>query len=300
LRREADLDPWVTMDDRTRAQCRTIGLVPLDYPFPVASDWPDLLEIVERLAKPERAKQKRAVLRDRWWQYAEKRPGMRRAIRDIPSVIVVTQTSPHLSVSFLKSGLVYDQKLVIFAKHTGDYFSILQSRVHEIWAREFSSTLEDRLSYTPSDCFATFPLPCVVGDGLTMAGNEYARYRAASMVSRNEGLTRIYNYFHDPADQNPDIINLRNLHHLMDQAVLRGYGWDDLADTAAPVFLTEETEDDHRYQGRLFWPAAFRNELIGRLLALNAERGAEERRAGPGVADPVGFDEEADSEAVAE
>ena len=66
----------------------------------------------------------------------------------------------------------------------------------------------------------------------------------------------------------------------MDVAVLRAYGWDDLADTAAPEFLTEETEQDHRYQDRLFWPAPFRDEVLARLLALNAERAAEERRAG--------------------
>ncbi len=82
--------------------------------------------------------------------------------------------------------------------------------------------------------------------------------------------------------------------------MLRAYGWDDLADSAAPVFLTEDTEDHHRYQGRLFWPAPFRDEVLARLLALNAERAAEERRAGNGVASVVGFDEEADKEAVAE
>ena len=29
-------------------------------------------------------------------------------------------------------------------------------RPHEIWARFLGSTLEDRLRYTPSDCFETF------------------------------------------------------------------------------------------------------------------------------------------------
>ena len=62
--------------------------------------------------------------------------------------------------------------------------------------------------------------------------------------------------------------------------MLRAYGWDDLADTAAPEFLTEDTEQDHRYQDRLFWPAPFRDEVLARLLALNAERAAEERAQG--------------------
>ena len=48
----------------------------------------------------------------------------------------------------------------------------------------------------------------------------------------------------------------------------------------APNFSTEETEDDHTYQGRYFWPAEARDRVLARLLALNAERHAEEVAAG--------------------
>jgi hypothetical protein len=51
-----------------------------------------------------------------------------------------------------------------------------------------------------------------------------------------------------------DIQRLRELHAAMDRAVLEAYGWRDLAARAAPVFLDETNEDDHTYQGRLFWP----------------------------------------------
>ena len=66
----------------------------------------------------------------------------------------------------------------------------------------------------------------------------------------------------------------------MDQAVLRAYGWSDLADAAQPIFLDEENEDEFAYQGRLFWPSDFRDEVLARLLALNAERHADEVRRG--------------------
>jgi hypothetical protein len=69
------------------------------------------------------------------------------------------------------------------------------------------------------------------------------------------------------------------LHAEMNRAVLRSYGWDDLA-AREPVFLDETNEDDHTYQGRLFWPSTFRDEVLARLLALNAERAATERAAG--------------------
>jgi hypothetical protein len=44
--------------------------------------------------------------------------------------------------------------------------------------------------------------------------------------------------------------------------------------------LAETDEDDHTYQGRLFWPSDFREEALARLLALNAERNADEARRG--------------------
>jgi hypothetical protein len=117
------------------------------------------------------------------------------------------------------------------------------------------------------------------------------------LVARHEGLTKTYNRFHNPADRAPDIRRLRELHHELDLAVLRAYGWDDLAARAAPEFLTEETEPDHRYQGRLFWPAPFRDEVLARLLDLNRARAAEERALGLS-AGRVGDQDEEDAEAA--
>jgi hypothetical protein len=80
----------------------------------------------------------------------------------------------------------------------------------------------------------------------------------------------------------------------MDRAVLEAYGWHDLAERARPIFLDETNEDDHTYQGRLFWPSDFRDEVLARLLALNAESHAEEVRLGiaPGVKGKAGADDD--------
>ena len=117
------------------------------------------------------------------------------------------------------------------------------------------------------------------------AGHAYHDHRAALMVARNEGMTKTYNRFHDRSETAEDIQRLRELHAAMDRAVLEAYGWHDLAARAQPIFLDETNEDDHTYQGRLFWPSDFRDEVLARLLALNAERHAEEVRLGiaPGV-----------------
>ena len=170
-------------------------------------------------------------------------------------------------------------------------FSVLQSRIHEVWARAFGSTFEDRLIYGTTDCFRPFPFPIDYEERIFDAGYVYSNYRATVLVNRNQGLTKTYNRFHDPADRAPDIERLRVLHTEMDAAVLRAYGWDDLAETVVARFLTEADEDDHSYQGRLFWPSDIRDEVLARLLALNAERHREEAERG---VVPVGGGDEVD------
>ena len=176
---------------------------------------------------------------------------------------------------------MYDQKLIVVADPTAVRFAACQSRPHEVWARTFGSTTAgDSLVYAPSDVYLPFPFPIALQLEMTNAASAYDNQRAALMVARNEGLTKTYNRFHDPSERAADIQRLRELHHAMDVAVLRAYGWDDLADRAAPESLTEDTEPDHRYQGRLFWPAPFRDEVLARLLDLNRARAEEERRLG--------------------
>jgi len=289
LQREKDLKPWATMAERERSACRRKGLVPIDYAGPVAADWPDLLAIVRQLVKPERDLQKRDALRERWWQYAEKRPGLRSMVKSMPDVCACLFTSGHFTISRLPSNIIFANTLNLFCVDPSFGLPVLQSRCHETWAREFSSTMKDDLRYSLDGSFMTFPFQPndKYGERVVSAGEALHAFRASALVKANEGLTALYNRFHDPAEQTRDIIHLRNLHHAMDQAVLRGYGWDDLANSADPKFLTKETEPEHRYQNRLFWPASFRDEVLTRLLALNAERAADERAHGVALAPTI-------------
>ena len=161
-------------------------------------------------------------------------------------------------------------------------FGLLQSRVHEVWVRFVGSSFKDDLRYTPTDCFETFPFPPEFesSQNLEVVGQTYHDHRAVLMVAANEGMSKTYNRFHKSDERSEPIRRLRELHDEMDRAVLRAYGWDDLADELCPEYLTEETEDDHTYQGRYFWPAEARDRVLAHLLALNAERHAEEVAAG--------------------
>lgn len=88
------------------------------------------------------------------------------------------------------------------------------------------------------------------------------------MLSRVEGLTKIYNRFHDTDETISDIAELRRLHVEMDNAIAQAYGWQDL-------------DLGHRFhktkQGiRYTISEAARREVLDRLLALNHQRHAEE------------------------
>ena len=106
------------------------------------------------------------------------------------------------------------------------------------------------------------------------------------MRSNNEGLTKTYNRFHDPDETSPDILHLRDLHAAMDRAVLDAYGWTDLQPTAEFLLDYEPDEEDEqagkrkKKPWRLRWPDPIRDEVLARLLDLNAKRAAAERARG--------------------
>lgn len=282
LRRDRSLASWSQMSDSERAQCRTSGIVPADFADEVAEDWPDLIEIVRRRVKPERDVQTRDAIRLRWWQFAEKRPGLYRAIAGLERTLGLAMVSPYIAFTFLPTNMVYTANVTIVASSRSYSLAILQSRIHEIWARTFSSTLEDRIKYSPADAFRTFPFPVNFETDVTLeaAGEAYRAFRAKLMIARNEGLTKTYNRFNARGENGADIGRLRSLHHEMDVAVLRAYGWNDLADRAVPEFIEQEADVGKTPKTRLDWPSDFKDEVLARLLALNATRAAQERAAG--------------------
>jgi hypothetical protein len=227
-----------------------------------------------------------------WWQYGEKRPGLRAAIRGLDRVLVCSMVSKHFAFVFLPSSTICSHNIAVFPVQGYPFFSILQSRIHDLWTRFFSSTLEDRQGYRPTDCFETFPFPqdFETSPILDQAGRDYYDFRAALMVKNNEGLTKTYNRFHDPNETSPDILKLRDLHAAMDRAVLDAYGWKDLQPTCNFFLDYEEDEEENAAGGtaarrrkkpwRYRWPDDFRDEVLARLLALNKQRAEEERLAG--------------------
>ena len=252
-----------------------------------AERWPDLINVVRETVKPERDKLRGdtgpgAHGKKWWWQFQHPRQPLYSAIRGLDQVLVIARVGQQLAFAFLPSGSVFSEQLVVFSLQGYSSFAALQCRLHELWVRFFGSSLGDGLRYTSSDCFETFPLPNEYESNskLETAGRAYFDYRTALMIARDEGMTKTYNRFHDANERAPDIIRLRELHAEMDRTVLSAYGWHDLMERAEPRFLNETIEDDFAYQGRLFWPSDFRDEVLARLLRLNSERHQDEVRLG--------------------
>ena len=159
---------------------------------------------------------------------------------------------------------------------------------HREWAVFFGSSLEDRPVYTPTDCFETFPFPLEFDCNVPMEknGKEYHEFRTDLMIRNNEGLTKTYNRFHDPEETSADILRLRELHAAMDRAVLDAYGWHDIPTDCQFILDYEDAEEDEesgrrrKKPWRYRWPDPVRDEVLARLLALNAERAEEECLAG--------------------
>ena len=324
----ADLvHPFIGGDEILNSPVHKINRYVIDFEEMTEAEamlYPELFEIIEKRVKPERLKCNRDRLREKWWQFGEVRPGLRRALHGLERFLCHPFTSKHLAFSFLPAGTYLASPHYAIASSDYKFFALVQCRVHECWVRIFASTLRSDLRYTASDCLETFPSPFDTEDLSTSsagmqiedAGAVYYQYRAGLLATNNEGLTSTYNRFNDPAETSSGLLELRRLHNEMDQAVLAAYGWSDVStacgfgldyldieeDAQVPDALQERIDsgelffwdagDALDFQGQLQaygaitgrrklpwryrWPDSVRDDVLARLLALNAERYAEE------------------------
>ncbi len=267
----------INSEGRSEAECREL--------------WPELVGIVQAKVKPERevssqnSKSAHGQRARVWWQHYHQARELYSAITNLDRVLAISRVGQQLAFTFLPTGMIFAESLVVFPFGTYAAFCALQTRPHEIWARFFGSSMKDDLRYTPSDCFETFPFPIgwEAHPALEAAGKDYYEYRAALMVRNNEGLTKTYNRFHDPYEDDPEIVMLRELHAAMDRAVLDAYGWRDVSTDCEFLLdyeIDEETWGRRTKPYRYRWPNEVRDDVLARLLELNAQRAAEEARAG--------------------
>jgi len=234
-----------------------------------AESWPALLEHVRASVKPGRLALKPTAdglrLKRLWWQYHRTRTDMYSAIAPLTECLVTSRVAKHLAFSLQPTNRLFSDALVIFAADAMSTFGILQSRVHEVWARLLSSSMKTDLRYSTTDCFDTFPFPepnpLAKIPEVEVAGRELYEERRTFMSENSCGLTQTYNFLKDPGCTDHAVGRLRRLHRELDRAVLHAYGWDDLE---VPPYCTGPYETTAIGQ--------FHDELLDRLALLNVER----------------------------
>ena len=227
--------------------------------------------------KPERQRKKsdgsyvlRRPLPERWWQYGEKRPAMRKAIADLDEVLVIALVSKTVMPVRVPTGQVFSHMLGVFVTDSYAQQAVLSSSIHRYWAIAYGSAMRNDTRYTPSDVFETFPRPKPTEE-LENIGRVLDVKRREIMLRRELGLTKLYNLVNDPeleTGADPDVDRMRAIHVELDETVAAAYGWDDL----------DLTHGFHSYRKVTRWtvPPAVRVEILDRLLEENHRRAAAE------------------------
>jgi hypothetical protein len=254
---------------------------PSDYEGPVAEDFPECLEWVRKHVKPYRDALTKPTswnnkLRTFWWQFGQWRWALEEAMASVNRVLVLSRVTPHVTVESVRKEWVFSDRLTVFVTDSDLVFATLQSSLHQVWAWRYGTTNLSILSYSPSECFLTFPLPMDENGGartrLAPILEGFVKARRKAAIQFEVGLTQIYNRFHDRGETSADIAQLRALHVAMDQAVAAAYGWSDL-ELGHGFHATKQGE-------RFTISESARRTVLDRLLTLNHQRYEEEVKAG--------------------
>ena len=237
--------PWANGLDITR---RPRGMWIIDFgemPMSEATLYEVPFEHVKRHVMPMRLRGRRASRAERWWLHGETVPALRRAIHGLNRYICTTRVAKHRIFAWVATPTLPDSRLVVFAREDDYSFGVLQSRIHEAWARATGSQLrevESGFAYTPTTTFETFPFPRPTDE-----------QREAIAAAARE-LVRLRDGWLDPPGLDPAALAARtmtnlcnerptwlaNAHDAVDDAVLGAYGWPaDLADSEILARLLE-------------------------------------------------------------
>ncbi|MBL9152828.1 MAG: hypothetical protein JNK37_10095 [Verrucomicrobiales bacterium] len=173
-----------------------------NWPLEKAKRYVEPFAIVEETVLPERLKNNRACYRDRWWIYAEPRPKLIRNLPLHPRCFVTARVTKYLNFSASPTDRVFTNNLYVFTTDRWDQYTVVQSTIHEVWARKYSMSLKQDLQFSPSNCFETFAFPSGQwqhpNPDLAAIGERYHEHRRDLMLRLWLGLTDIYNLFHAP------------------------------------------------------------------------------------------------------
>jgi hypothetical protein len=237
----------------------------------VRQRFPEVYQHVQTTVKPDRDDNRRDYRRLNWWLFGENNPLMRKSIYGLSKYISTVETAKHRTFHFLGSEILPDNMLLAIGTDDDFVLGVLSSRVHLEWTYANCGLIgvakfEQGHRYTKSKIFDPFPFPDATPEQRAtiadLAEELDATRKAALAEVPGLTMTEIYNLREklrsgaslDLAEQDraraarAGIVN--RLHEQIDEAVAAAYGW--------PADLPP-------------------SEIVARLVALNAERAAEEK-----------------------
>ncbi len=236
--------------------------------------------------KPERDHNNRTSRRERWWIFGEPVGKLRKALEGVSRYIATVETSKFKPFVFIPVETVPDHKLYAIASDDAWLLGCLSATPHQLWADHAGGTLEDRPTWTNTTTFKPFPFPALEEGELKQRIRDLGERLDAHRKRQQElhpdlTLTGIYNVLQkirsgealtakDKIIHDQGLVSvLKQLHDDLDAAVLEAYGWADLASATPPADILARGGPDAE---------ELEQAILTRLVALNHERAAEEKR----------------------
>ncbi|MDB9316714.1 class I SAM-dependent DNA methyltransferase [Nodularia spumigena] len=234
----------------------------------IQQKYPQIYQWLLERVYPGRAVQRDSNIRDKWWLFERNRPELRKQLENLLRYIVTVETSKHRVFTFLDSSIIPDVKLTVIALDDAYFLGVLSSKIHVTWALAAGGRLgvgNDPI-YNKTRCFDPFPFPEPTAEQkqkIRELGEKLDAHRKQVQAQHPDvTITGMYNLLEKLRAEQPFtdadrkyndkalISILKSIHDELDEAVFAAYGW------------SQSSSD---------------NEILTQLVALNAERTAEER-----------------------
>ena len=193
----------------------------------------------ERLAQNPRARLKRhhANFLEGWWQHSYRRADMVEAVEKLDRYIALTITASWERASvyeFVAPSVRPAASLQVFPFGDDYSFGVLSSSLHRLWFEARCSRLKADLRYTPTTVFDSYPWPQTasvaeisrIEDAVQAILDLRQKYLASGM-----SLASQYDALRQPGKS-----KLRDLHVILDEAVIAAYDFTKDEDLLAQLF----------------------------------------------------------------
>lgn len=264
-----------------------------DWDEDEASKYEAAFELARQRVKPHRdsISDKKKRVKERWWVYESVAFDLYNSIgrggafkkqdhgRDnkpiLKNVIAIAETTKFCVFQLINNDSIYSHTLKIFASDDSELYAILNSSIHEAWARKQCSTLETRLKYNPTSATITFPFPNKNSLLLARLGKDLHSARKLCMLSTGNGMTKTYNAFHDPSNTDNVLNEIRKIQQSIDRELAKIYEWKNL-DLEHDFHEVAYLPENDRVRFTISEPA--RLEVLRRLSELNRQQYQEETK----------------------